>query len=357
MKKLYNWLKKYFVPHQGNNFKPHFLRHESFTVVFLTIIIIELGFLVQVFLVFDKTKFLAAVLPGVLTTLTNEGRVENNLTPLTENNLLAKAAQMKAEDMASKGYFAHTSPEGKTPWYWFAQVNYRYASAGENLAVNFFESEDVARAWMNSPSHRANIVKKDFTEIGIGVASGVYEGRDTVFVAQLFGTPLPIAKAETIPPPISTAVTPATTPKEVKKIPPPVAPRVVKVLGEETIKKVTPPVTQALPKESPKQSTIKSIEISVGKALTSPRQSVAYVYGGIAILILISLLFALFVRFEMSHPWMLLRGLSLFTVVILLLFVNIRVLDLKTQVSTSDEISPNGLNANVLEAASETFLE
>src|SRR3989344_3789576 len=116
MYRLSKWLKKYFIPHPGNDHKPHFLRHQSMMVFFLVVIIAELGFLVQVFIVFDKTNFLAAVLPGVLTTLTNEDRADNNVPSLVENKLLDQAAQLKAEDMAAKGYFAHTSPEGKSPW-------------------------------------------------------------------------------------------------------------------------------------------------------------------------------------------------------------------------------------------------
>src|SRR3989338_6998941 len=206
---MLKWLKKYFIPHEGNNFEPHFLRHETVTILFLAIIVIELGFLVQVFIVFDKTKFLAAVLPGVLTALTNEERQDLSLPPLTENELLTKAAVLKAEDMAEKGYFAHTSPDGKSPWYWLAEVGYSYKSAGENLAVNFFESSDVSRAWMNSPTHRANIVKENYTEIGIGTAEGIYQGKRTTFVAQFFGTPL------IIPTQVATPVsvpTPSTTP-------------------------------------------------------------------------------------------------------------------------------------------------
>lgn len=335
MQRFFQWLKKYFVPHPGNDHKPHFLRHESVLVVFFVIIILELGFLVQVFLVFDKTKFLAAVLPGVLASITNEERAENNAPPLVQSDLLNKAAQLKAEDMATHGYFAHTSPEGKTPWYWFGQVGYSYSSAGENLAVNFFESVDVAKAWMNSPSHRANIIKKDFTEIGIGVASGVYEGRNTVFVAQLFGTPLKvfqIPKAEASP-------TPVVLPKEIPKTTTPskpIEPVAIKILGEDT--SVTQP------------SVTKSIEVNVEKILTSPRQSVTYVYGGIALLIVLALLLAFFIKFEIQHPLILIRGLFLFAVVIVLLFVNVRVLHLETRVPASDG---NNLNANVIEV----FLE
>lgn len=98
---------------------------------------------------------------------------------------------MKAQDMATKGYFAHTSPEGKkTPWYWLKQVGYQYQYAGENLAINFTDSKDVTNAWMNSPTHKANIVKDKYTEVGTGIATGLYEGRETVFVAQVYANPI-----------------------------------------------------------------------------------------------------------------------------------------------------------------------
>jgi hypothetical protein len=98
---------------------------------------------------------------------------------------------MKANDMATKSYFAHTSPEGKTPWYWLSQVGYNYQYAGENLAINFTDSKDVTNAWMASPTHKANIVKGNYTEIGTGIATGIYEGRETVFVAQVYANPIP----------------------------------------------------------------------------------------------------------------------------------------------------------------------
>jgi len=53
--------------------------------------------------------------------------------------LLEQAAQLKANDMAEKGYFAHTSPDGKTPWEWLKDVSYPFLAAGENLAVNFLD--------------------------------------------------------------------------------------------------------------------------------------------------------------------------------------------------------------------------
>lgn len=132
---------------------------------------------------------LSAIYGSVLVSLTNKDRVRANLSELKVNPILEKAAQLKANDMASKGYFAHNTPEGKTPWYWFKEAGYDYAYAGENLAVNFKDSEEVITAWQNSKSHFLNIVNPKFTEIGIATSTGTYKGREAIFVVQLFGRP------------------------------------------------------------------------------------------------------------------------------------------------------------------------
>lgn len=130
-----------------------------------------------------------AVLPGVVASLTNEQREKYAVSPLSRSAVLDQAARLKAEHMASEEYFAHNSPGGITPWYWFDRVGYVYAYAGENLAVHFQDSDEVVKAWMNSPTHKANVIGSQYTEIGIGTAKGRYQGYDTVFVVQLFGTP------------------------------------------------------------------------------------------------------------------------------------------------------------------------
>lgn len=143
---------------------------------------------------------MAAVVSATLVDLANEDREEESLPALTIDPLLVAAAQAKANDMVEKGYFAHNSPEGVEPWHWFREVGYDYAYAGENLAVNFSDSENVEDAWMESPKHRANILNGKFTHIGIATASGIYEGKKTTFVVQMFGTPRSQASA-----PITTA--------------------------------------------------------------------------------------------------------------------------------------------------------
>lgn len=147
---------------------------------------------------------MAAVITSSLVQLTNEDRKEQDLGSLKVNPLLVAAAQAKADDMAAKGYFAHTSPDGSSSWSWFKGAGYSFSHAGENLAVNFSDSVDVEKAWMNSPTHRANILNGNFTEVGIATAVGEYQGKKTVFVVQMFGTPAggakPVAVAtETVP--------------------------------------------------------------------------------------------------------------------------------------------------------------
>ncbi len=132
---------------------------------------------------------LASVISAALVDLTNGDRSGNDLSGLVISPVLTAAAQAKADDMATRGYFAHVSPDGKDSWYWFKKTNYPFVYAGENLAVDFSDSVDVEHAWMNSPAHRANILNGHFTEIGIATAQGFFQNHPTTFVVQMFGTP------------------------------------------------------------------------------------------------------------------------------------------------------------------------
>ncbi len=166
----------------------HFLGKVGNTIL---LVVIGLAFVSSVFLA--RSAFhspqMAAVISQALVTLTNSDRGANNLGALQVNPLLTKAAQAKADDMAKKGYFAHTSPDGTTSWFWFTQAGYTYSYAGENLAVDFGDSKDVEDAWLNSPTHRANILNSHYTEIGIATAVGMYQGHEATFVVQMFGAP------------------------------------------------------------------------------------------------------------------------------------------------------------------------
>lgn len=136
-------------------------------------------------------RLIAAVLPGTLFALANQDRAAAGASTLTYNPLLEQAAKLKAEDMATKGYFAHVTPTGETPLYFLNQVGYRYKNVGENLGLNYNDAQSVETAWLNSPKHKEALLYTQFTEVGIGVSSGTYQGMPATFVVALFATPLP----------------------------------------------------------------------------------------------------------------------------------------------------------------------
>lgn len=138
----------------------------------------------------------ASVVPAKVAQLTNKSREEVGLKPLTVNPLLTQAAQLKAEDMANNSYYAHVSPDGKGMLHWLQLVGYKYLNAGENLVIDRDTSEAAVDAWMQSQTHRQNILRPQFTEIGVGVARGRYKGQDTIYVVQQFGTPYPLATSK-----------------------------------------------------------------------------------------------------------------------------------------------------------------
>lgn len=121
--------------------------------------------------------------------LVNEARVSAGIGKVVENRILDEAARQKAADMIKNGYFAHTSPDGKTPWYWFDKNNYNYIYAGENLAINFKNVQDQQRAWMESPLHKKNILNSKYEQIGVASIQGMIDGHVSNVTVQLFGTP------------------------------------------------------------------------------------------------------------------------------------------------------------------------
>lgn len=189
------------LPTAENGHHPHLLRTEVLGGALVLALIAEFALIAAFFLPVRQGDYLASVLPAVVASLTNEARSSEDLAALAPNELLSSAAEAKAADMAEKGYFSHVSPDGTEPWEWVADAGYAYAYAGENLAVNFADSEDVVEAWLASPTHRANILKREYTEIGVGTAVGEYKGREAVFVVQYFAKPseVPAATASAVP--------------------------------------------------------------------------------------------------------------------------------------------------------------
>lgn len=120
--------------------------------------------------------------------LMNGERAERGLTELSLDGKLAAAAAAKLADMEKKNYFAHTSPEKRTPWSFIEGAGYDYRFAGENLAIHFKNPESEHAAWMKSEKHCQNILDPRFREVGMAVGKVFFEGRETMLVVSMFGT-------------------------------------------------------------------------------------------------------------------------------------------------------------------------
>ncbi len=185
---MYRFLHHIFVPSENNNYRAKALHLDFLTYYLMFIVLIA---------VIYKATPLANIL-GVATDmsisklheLTNQKRSENGLTPFLYNDSLASAACSKANDMCANNYWAHFGPNGQSPWNFISGTGYKYEFAGENLCKNFMNSEGCVNAWMESASHRENILKGAYKDIGFCAVNCSLQGEETTLVVQMFGKPL-----------------------------------------------------------------------------------------------------------------------------------------------------------------------
>ncbi|HEX4733637.1 MAG TPA: CAP domain-containing protein [Thermoleophilaceae bacterium] len=110
--------------------------------------------------------------------LLNRQRTDHGLPPLRENGLLSQASLQHSQDMVQRNYFEHTTPDGRTVGDRLLALGYARgttASSGENIAYGYARESTpaaIVALWMESPGHRADILRRSFTEIGIGIAAG-----------------------------------------------------------------------------------------------------------------------------------------------------------------------------------------
>lgn len=117
---------------------------------------------------------------------TNNERSERGLGQLIANQQLTAAAQLKAQDMVARNYWSHRTPDGQDPWVFINDVSYVYQRAGENLAYGFRSSESTVLGWMQSQSHRENMLDPNYQEVGFGIAEAkdyLGNGEATIVVA------------------------------------------------------------------------------------------------------------------------------------------------------------------------------
>lgn len=121
--------------------------------------------------------------------LVNQDRSKHNLRPLQTNPRLMRAAYAKGEHMLRNAYFAHVSPEGVEPWDFIRDQNFSFSYAGENLARGYTSSYELLNDFLQSSSHRENLLSPLYSDIGIAVVNGKFEGQPVIITVQLFASP------------------------------------------------------------------------------------------------------------------------------------------------------------------------
>ena len=179
-------LKYLFVPAKKNNFTPVLLSRRAL-LVYAVVVLFFNFILVQ----FRPTLQSASITQDSLLQMHNYERAKNGLNTLRINQKLNESATEKAIAMLQTNCWSHYCPNGQSPWEFFDDAGYLYFHAGENLAEGFSTTESVINAWMNSPTHRANMLNDNFTEVGFGFANGSFQGNpnNTIIVVH-FGKPL-----------------------------------------------------------------------------------------------------------------------------------------------------------------------
>ncbi|MGI5127212.1 CAP domain-containing protein [Pseudonocardia sp. CA-107938] len=123
---------------------------------------------------------------AAVVTATNAERARHRLPPLTVDARLAAAARRHSADMVARGFFAHTDPDGLGVDARVRAAGYSYRVVAENIAAGQPDAATVVDAWMHSPGHRANILRPEVTQIGVGIATGGIG----IHWTQVFATPL-----------------------------------------------------------------------------------------------------------------------------------------------------------------------
>lgn len=184
---IFDRLLHLFLPRPTNNHKAKLLHISSISTYIVLLLVFQITLTGVVHFRPDILGYASNITVSDLLKDTNEKRVEAGQSTLTLNDQLSAAAQAKAEDMFAKGYWAHTAPDGKDPWSFISTSGYNYLFAGENLARDFGDSRAVVEAWMNSASHKENLLNPRYQEIGFAVVNGKYNNYETTLVVQMFG--------------------------------------------------------------------------------------------------------------------------------------------------------------------------
>ncbi|HBQ51258.1 TPA: hypothetical protein DD690_04745 [Candidatus Daviesbacteria bacterium] len=180
--------RNFFLPHKDTHKKAHLISWEAILIYILLFILLQVGFSIVGYAKPGVLGISGDIDQKKLIELTNVEREKQGLPPVAENAALDQAAALKAQNMFQENYWAHFAPSGKTPWDFILGSGYKFTYAGENLAKNFYSSDEVVSAWMASTTHRENLLNPKYQDIGIAVVEGVLNGQKTTLVVQEFGT-------------------------------------------------------------------------------------------------------------------------------------------------------------------------
>ncbi|MFZ1302000.1 MAG: CAP domain-containing protein [Candidatus Microsaccharimonas sp.] len=194
--KVSHHAKRLLVPHKVNNYRPHLIRVNGLVAVLLVAVLAQAVYSFTTAGNFQTLGRSSNIETIDLLNDTNQAREAEGLADLKLNDQLSQGAFLKAQDMFANNYWAHTSPSGVEPWKWFGDIGYNYSVAGENLAKNYPTADATVDAWMNSPSHRANILNGKYVDVGFAVVDGTLDGKATTLVVAFYGAPVTFAAVE-----------------------------------------------------------------------------------------------------------------------------------------------------------------
>jgi uncharacterized protein YkwD len=293
---LVTLIKDWFLPHEGNDHRPHLIRRHGLFLLASVVFSVNVISIVTAAPKVTATSGVSAtegrvlgyasgIDAGSLLAETNSTREANGLAPLSIDGRLNNSASMKAWDMISKDYWAHDAPDGTSWTYWFGQAGYNYPLIGENLAKDFDTTQAVIDAWLNSPSHRVNLLSPSFTDVGFAVVNGTLQGAQTTLVVAHYGqyvaptpvpaTPAPVAVApvvpvQTAPEPVAPAA-PAATSAPTPEVTPTPAPTATP--SPTPTPTASPKVTPTAVPVSSANSQAASTDQTTAKTVSAPRFS------------------------------------------------------------------------------------
>ncbi len=221
--KIFEPFLHFFTPRHSNNHRAKAIQNSTLSFYIALLLILQIGITAVAKFNPEILGYASNITVSDLLTNTNQKRAAAGVGSLQIDGQLSAAAAAKAADMLANQYWAHTSPQGRDPWSFIVAAGYNYLFAGENLARDFGDSASVVAAWMNSPTHRDNLLNSRYKDVGFAVVNGKYGDHETTLVVEEFGArpaSAPTVETTSPSPPIAKPVpgsVPASPAAETKK--------------------------------------------------------------------------------------------------------------------------------------------